>query len=56
MPPPPGRTDTYPLAITISVPIYAVVALSVIVTCMVAAFFAARRGVRKPIVEALAYV
>jgi putative ABC transport system permease protein len=56
MPPPPGRSDSYPLAIVISPSIYAAVALLVVTTCMSAAFFAARRGVRKPIVEALAYV
>lgn len=56
MPPPPGRSDTYPLAIVISPLIYAGASALVLGTCVVAAYFAARRGVRKPIVEALAYV
>jgi putative ABC transport system permease protein len=56
MPPPPGRSDTYPLAILISPQVYSVVAALVMTTCTSAALFAARRGARKPIVEALAYV
>jgi putative ABC transport system permease protein len=56
MPPPPGRSDGYPLHILISMPLYAYVSLMVLATCVVAAFFAARRGVKKPIVEALAHV
>jgi putative ABC transport system permease protein len=56
MPPPPGRSDTYPLAILISPQVCSVVAALVMTTCTSAALFAARRGARKPIVEALAYV
>lgn len=56
MPAPPGRSDTYPLNILISAPIYAGASFLVLTTCVIAAYFAARRGVKKPIIEALAYV
>ena len=55
MPPPPGRSDIYPLAILSRHDLCRGCATGV-TTCMSAAWFAARRGVRKPIVEALAYV
>jgi putative ABC transport system permease protein len=56
MPPPPGRSDGYPLHILISLPLYLYVSLAVLATCVIAAYFAALRGVKKPIVEALAHV
>ena len=56
MPPPPGRTQGYPLLIVVSPVVYAAVAALVLITCVAAAFGAARRGVRRPIVEALAHV
>ncbi len=56
MPPPPGRSDGYPLAIYFSWELAALTLPLVIGVCMVAAFIAARRGTRKPIVEALAHV
>ena len=56
MPPPPGSTEGYPLFIYFSVELAAYAALGVMFICLVAAFFSARRGVRKPITEALTYV
>ena len=56
MPPPPGRSDPYPFVIQFSgeVAFYAVVAITI--ACVIASFLAARRGVNKTIVEALADV
>jgi putative ABC transport system permease protein len=56
MPPPPGMTQGYPLRVYFSATMYAqVVGLMVLVT-MAGAFFSARKGVSKPIVEALSHV
>lgn len=56
MPPPPGSTVGFPVAINLSwtLTFASVFLLSVI--CATAAWLAARNGARKPIVEALAYV
>ena len=56
MPPPPGRTDSYPLNIVFSPELALYATIGVTVVCVVAAYFSARKGVRKPIVEALIYV
>ncbi|EGR3239184.1 ABC transporter permease [Vibrio parahaemolyticus] len=56
MPPPPGRTEGYPLTIYFSWELVAAAGLSVLLICLVAAFFSARKGVNKPITEALIYV
>ena len=56
MPPPPGRSAGYPLLIRMSFQLYSMMFIVVPLTCMGAAWFAARRGVHKPIVEALAHV
>ena len=56
MPPPPGRTDGYPLEVHFSPELAALVVPLMIIVCVVAAWSAARRGVKKPIVEALAHV
>ncbi|WP_026959400.1 ABC transporter permease [Aliagarivorans taiwanensis] len=56
MPPPPGRTDGYPLQVYFS-PILALwVTVSIAVICAGASAIAALKGVRKPITEALIYV
>ena len=56
MPPPPGMTQGYPLRIAFSSALYAKTALAMLAITIVGAYFAARKGVRKPIVEALAHV
>ena len=56
MPPPPGQTNGYPLEIYFSLQISMVLGLIMVVLAAVAAGFAAFKGVRKPIVEALAHV
>ncbi|MDH5547462.1 MAG: FtsX-like permease family protein [Gammaproteobacteria bacterium] len=56
MPPPPGMTEGYPLSIAFSPSLYLETALVMIIVTAVGAFFAARKGVRRPIVEALAHV
>ncbi|MBR9786931.1 MAG: ABC transporter permease [Vibrionaceae bacterium] len=56
MPPPPGRTEGYPLNIYFSWELVALAGFAVLMICLVAAFFSARKGVNKPITEALIYV
>ncbi|PAU37011.1 ABC transporter permease [Vibrio coralliilyticus] len=56
MPPPPGRTDGYPLNIYFSPELLSYSALGVMAICIIAAFLSARKGVNKPITEALTYV
>ena len=56
MPPPPGRTDGYPLNIYFSVELLAYCSVGVIAICVAAAWISARKGVNKPITEALVYV
>ncbi|KXO13146.1 Lipoprotein releasing system transmembrane protein LolC [Moritella sp. JT01] len=56
MPPPPGRTDGYPLNIYFSVELLAYCSVGVMVICILAAWISARKGVNKPITEALVYV
>ncbi|EME3982047.1 ABC transporter permease, partial [Vibrio alginolyticus] len=56
MPPPPGRTEGYPLTIYFSWELVAVAGFAVLMICLIAAFFSAHKGVNKPITEALIYV
>ncbi len=56
MPPPPGRTEGYPLYLYFDAGIYVKVALLIVAVSVIAALFAARRGANKPIVEALQHV
>jgi putative ABC transport system permease protein len=56
MPPPPGRSDGYPLIVNFSPELAMITVPTVIAVCVIAAWAAARRGVKKPIVEALAHV
>ncbi|MCW8332369.1 ABC transporter permease [Vibrio paucivorans] len=56
MPPPPGRTDGYPLNIYFSFELLAYSFVGVVAICVVAAWLSARKGVNKPITEALIYV
>ncbi|MDF2155230.1 ABC transporter permease [Vibrio sp. CAU 1672] len=56
MPPPPGQTQGYPLTIYFSWELVMMAACTVLLICLVAAYFSARKGVNKPITEALIYV
>ncbi|KGK19438.1 ABC transporter permease [Vibrio navarrensis] len=56
MPPPPGRTVGYPLSIYFSWPLVLSATLGVVGICLLAAYLSARKGVKKPITEALIYV
>ncbi|MEC7940184.1 MAG: FtsX-like permease family protein [Pseudomonadota bacterium] len=56
MPPPPGRTEGYPLNIYFSLELVGYATLGVLTICLLAAYFSARKGANKPITEALVYV
>ena len=56
MPPPPARSQTYPLVVYIHLPLYLVTAACVLAMSLIAAWWVARKAARKPIVEALAHV
>lgn len=56
MPPPPGRSETYPLKVYVDAQLYAIVSFLIVLLCAVAAWFASRKAARKPIVEALGHV
>jgi putative ABC transport system permease protein len=56
MPPPPGRSDGYPLHINVSLALYLITSLTVVALSVAAAWFVSRKASRKPIVEALAHV
>ena len=56
MPPPPGRTEGYPLNIYFSPELLSMTAVGVLLICVIAAWLSASKGVKKPITEALSYV
>ncbi len=56
MPPPPGMTEGYPLQIAFSAKMYLQTAVTLVVITVFGALLAARKGVSKPIVEALSHV
>lgn len=56
MPPPPGRSEGYPLMVNASPPLYAIATLAIILLCSVAAWLVSRKAAQKPIVEALGHV
>ncbi|GDY25158.1 ABC transporter permease [Agarivorans sp. Toyoura001] len=56
MPPPPGRSVGYPLHITFSLFLAAIVSFGVVCICALASAIAANKGLKKPITEALIYV
>ncbi|KLN63409.1 ABC transporter permease [Vibrio sp. VPAP30] len=56
MPPPPGRSEGYPLNIYFSPELLITTAIGVLIICVVAAWLSASKGVKKPITEALIYV
>lgn len=56
MPPPPGRTDGYPLAVTVSVPMYAGAVFIVALLSAGASWLISRKAAHQPVVEALSHV
>ncbi len=56
MPPPPGRSETYPLYIYASTWLYSITTLIVITLSIGAAWLSSRKAANKPIVEALSHV
>ncbi|GMQ46125.1 ABC transporter permease [Vibrio sp. 10N] len=56
MPPPPGRSEGYPLELVFSLNVATYAGIAVIIICVFAAFISARKGTKRPITEALAYV
>jgi putative ABC transport system permease protein len=56
MPPPPGRSNGYPLQIVIDGALYSGTLLAMVALSMLASALVARRTVGKPIVDALAHV
>jgi len=56
MPPAPGRTESYPLHIYFSPELFTYITLAVIIICTVVAWFSARKGTKKTIIEALTHV
>lgn len=56
MPPPPGRSEGYPLKVYAEPAIYAATALIIVILCVTAACFVSRKAARTPIVEALGHV
>jgi putative ABC transport system permease protein len=56
MPPPPGMTEGYPLAIAFSSSMYAQTVVVMVLVTLLGAFVAAHKGVKKSIVEALTHV
>ena len=56
MPPPPGRSDGYPLLVAVDPALYAITLLAMLALATVASAWVARRTVRLPIVNALAHV
>jgi len=55
-PPPPGRSETYPLYIYMSTWLYSLTTLAVIILCIGAAWLSSHKAANKPIVEALGHV
>ncbi len=56
MPPPPGRTNGYPLVVAVSLPMYATAALLVAALSAIASLFVSRGAAHHNVVEALAHV
>ncbi len=56
MPPPPARSESYPLTIYIEPMLYFNTSIVIIVLCMLAAWWTSRKVARRPIVEALTHV
>ncbi|HEV7912778.1 MAG TPA: FtsX-like permease family protein [Albitalea sp.] len=55
MPPPPGRSNGYPLQIVMDPAMYAATLAAMVILAMLASGWVARRTVKKPVVDALAH-
>ncbi|MRR56687.1 MAG: ABC transporter permease [Deltaproteobacteria bacterium] len=56
MPPPPGRSEGYPLLVNASLPLYVFTGIAMLALCATAAWIVSRKAAQKPIVEALGHV
>jgi len=56
MPPPPGRSEGYPLLVNASLPLYLFTSIAMVALCAAAAWIVSRKAAQKPIVEALGHV
>ncbi|WP_445355998.1 ABC transporter permease [Microbulbifer sp. EKSA008] len=56
MPPPPGKTTGYPLTVYFSINLAWMISIAIAAICVFSSFLAARKGVNKPITEALVHV
>ncbi|MEX8502562.1 MAG: ABC transporter permease [Leptothrix ochracea] len=56
MPPPPGRSEGYPLLITMDAGLYAGTLIAMVLLAMLTSALVARRTVGRPVVDALAHV
>jgi putative ABC transport system permease protein len=56
MPPPPGRSEGYPLLITMDAGLYAGTIIAMVLLAMLTSALVARRTVSRPVVDALAHV
>ncbi|MCW8330237.1 ABC transporter permease [Photobacterium sp. SDRW27] len=56
MPPPPGHAEGYPIHVYFSLPLVTYATGSVLIICLLAAYFSARKGTNRSITEALSYV
>lgn len=56
MPPPPGRSEGYPLLITMDAELYAGTLIAMVLLAMLTSALVARRTVGRPVVDALAHV
>jgi len=56
MPPPPGRSDGYPLLVAVDPWMYAATLLAMVLLAVLASAVVARHTVQQPVVDALAHV
>jgi putative ABC transport system permease protein len=56
MPPPPGRSEGYPLMVSAPFPVYVAADFLIVSLCVAAAWAVSRKAARKPIVDALGHV
>ena len=56
MPPPPARSQGYPLVVYIHPPLYLITGAGVLLLSVLSAWLVSRKAARKPIVEALTHV
>ncbi len=56
MPPPPARSQSYPLVVYIHLPLYVLTSAGVLLLSVLAAWFVARKAAKQPVVESLSHV